>query len=102
MKRFLGLCYVAILLLSATAQENTTAGFEHWTPAALQYLDQKMHADAAEDPHHFAVEQLADFANDSFLFVHREADGQVEWHETQVDVFFVQSGSAILLLGGKM
>lgn len=61
-----------------------------------------MHDDATEDPHHFAVEQLADFPNDIFLFVHREADGQVEWHETQVDVFFVQSGSASLLLGGKM
>ena len=102
MKRFLGLCSLAILLFSATAQENTPAGFERWTPAALQRFDQKLHADAAEDPHHFAVEQLADFPNDSFLLVHREADGQVEWHETQVDVFFVQSGSAKLLLGGKM
>jgi mannose-6-phosphate isomerase-like protein (cupin superfamily) len=102
MKRFLGLCSLAILLLSATAQENTPAGFERWTPAAFQRFDQKLHADAAEDPHHFAVEQLADFPNDSFLLVHRETDGQVEWHETQVDVFFVQSGSAKLLLGGKM
>ena len=102
MKRFLGLCSLAILLLSATAQENTPAGFERWTPAALQRFDQKLHADAAEDPHRFAVEQLADFPNDSFLLVHREADGQVEWHETQVDVFFVQSGPARLLLGGKM
>jgi mannose-6-phosphate isomerase-like protein (cupin superfamily) len=102
MKRFLGLVLIAILLLSATAQENTPAGFERWTPAALQRFDQKLHADAAEDPHHFAVEQLADFPNDSFLLVHREADGQVEWHETQVDAFFVQSGSAKLLLGGKM
>jgi hypothetical protein len=102
MKRFLGLCSLATLLLSASAQDNTPAGFAHWTGAALQHLDQKMHADAAEDPHHFAVDQLADFANDSFLLVHREADGQVEWHETQVDVFFVQSGSASLLLGGKM
>lgn len=101
-KQFLGLCYIAILLLSATAQESKPAAFEHWTPAALQHLSQKMHDDATEDPHHFAVEQLADFPNDIFLFVHREADGQVEWHETQVDVFFVQSGSASLLLGGKM
>src|SRR5256885_6957313 len=33
-----------------------------------------------------------------FRSVHREADGQVEWHETQVDVFFVQSGSATLVV----
>jgi len=32
----------------------------------------------------------------------READGVVEWHETQADIFFVQSGSATLLVGGTM
>jgi len=37
---------------------------------------------AEQEPHHFAVEQLA---------VHREGDGQVEWHETQIDVFFVRN-----------
>jgi hypothetical protein len=45
---------------------------------------------------------LADYANDSYLLVHRAGDGQVEWHETQADVFFVLSGTATLLLGGKM
>ncbi len=37
---------------------------------------------------------------DSILPVHREADGQVEGHEIQADVFFVQSGSATLVVGG--
>ena len=32
----------------------------------------------------------------------REGDGIVEWHETQTDIFFVQSGSATLLVGGNM
>jgi mannose-6-phosphate isomerase-like protein (cupin superfamily) len=36
------------------------------------------------------------------LLVHREADGQPEWHETQVDVVFVQSGSATLIVGGTL
>jgi mannose-6-phosphate isomerase-like protein (cupin superfamily) len=26
----------------------------------------------------------------------------VEWHETQIDIFFVQSGSATLLIGGTL
>ena len=34
------------------------------------------------------------------MLVHREADGQIEWHETQIDIFFVQSGSATLVVGG--
>ena len=58
--------------------------------------------EAPGDPHHFAVRQLADYPNDSFLFVHRAGDGQVEWHETQADVFFVQSGSATLVVGGQL
>jgi mannose-6-phosphate isomerase-like protein (cupin superfamily) len=61
-----------------------------------------MSGEAASDPHHFAVRQLADYSNEGFLFVHREGDGQVEWHETQIDVFFVQTGSATLVLGGTM
>jgi len=57
---------------------------------------------AATDPHHTAARRLADFGNDAFILAHREGDGVVEWHETQADVFFVQSGSATLIVGGTM
>jgi mannose-6-phosphate isomerase-like protein (cupin superfamily) len=93
---------IAILLLSASAQDSNPPGFEHWTPASLKRFENMMHADASADPHHFAVELLADFSNDSAMLVHRESDGQAEWHETQVDVFLVQSGSATLLIGGTL
>ena len=56
----------------------------------------------ASDPHHLAVKQLTDYPNESFLLVQREADGQPEWHETQADVFVVQSGSATLVVGGTL
>ncbi len=102
MNRFWRLCSTGVLLLVAAAQEAAPPGFEQWTAASLKRFDQKMHDDAAQDPHHFAVEQLADFPSDSFLRVRREAHGQVEWHETQADVFFVQSGSATLLVGDTM
>jgi mannose-6-phosphate isomerase-like protein (cupin superfamily) len=102
MKRLCLLCAVVIALLVAAAQETTPPGFEQWTTASLKQHDQKMHFDATTDPHHFAVELLADFPNDSAMLVHREADGQAEWHETQADVFFVQSGSATLVLGGTL
>jgi mannose-6-phosphate isomerase-like protein (cupin superfamily) len=96
------LCPIAILLLAAAAQEINPAGFEQWTPASLKHFDNQMHADASADPHHFAVELLADFPNDSAMLVHRESDGPPEMHETQVDVFLVQSGSATLLVGGTL
>ena len=97
-KRFVCLLLATPLLLAA--QVTAPEGFEQWTSADLGRVGQAISADAAADPHHFAVKQLVDFPNEAFLLVHREADGQVEWHETQIDIFFVQSGSATLVVGG--
>ena len=93
---------LAISGLVLTAQEPAPGGFEQWTAASLEQLGETLSPEAASDPHHFAVKQLSDFPNETFMLVHREADGQAEWHETQTDVFFVQSGSATLLVGGTL
>jgi hypothetical protein len=102
MKRLWLLSVATISLVLMAAQEAEPPGFQQWTPVSLKPYEQRMHEDAAADPHHFAVQQIADFPNDSFLVVHREADGPPEWHETQADVFFVQSGSATLIIGGTL
>jgi hypothetical protein len=102
MRRAVSLWPVTLFLLFASVQETALSGFKKWTNASLKQFEPRMHADAAQDPHYFAVEQLADYPHDSFLWVHREGDGAVEWHENQADIFFVQSGSAMLLLGGTM
>ena len=97
--------FLLLLLLTTSAvpaQEPAPAGFDVWSPDSLRPYITDMAAEAPSDPHKFAVRQLADYPNDGFLLVHREADGQVEWHETQADVFFVQSGSAVVLLGGRL
>jgi mannose-6-phosphate isomerase-like protein (cupin superfamily) len=102
MKKLWLLCILAVPLLVVMAQEGAPPGFEQWTAASLKQDGQKLHSDATADPHHFAAKLLADFPNDSAMLVHRESDGQAEWHETQADVFFVQSGSATLLVGGTL
>jgi mannose-6-phosphate isomerase-like protein (cupin superfamily) len=99
-KRFFVLFLLVFPLASAVPQETALQGFEHWTAAELGRVGQALSVGAASDPHHIAVKQLADFPNEAFLLAHREADGQVEWHETQIDIFFVQSGSATLVVGG--
>jgi mannose-6-phosphate isomerase-like protein (cupin superfamily) len=96
------LSLLLIPLLTVVGQEPAPAGFEHWNAAALKQLAQTLSQGTAKDPNHLAVKQLSDFPNELFLLAHREADGQAEWHETQTDVFVVQSGSATLLLGGTM
>jgi mannose-6-phosphate isomerase-like protein (cupin superfamily) len=102
MKELSLLLLIAIPFLVVKSDEPIPAGSEHWTTASLQGVTHALAAEAATDPHHFAVKQLSDFPNDAFLLVHREADGQAEWHETQADVFFVQSGSATLVVGGTL
>ncbi len=94
------LCMLLAPLFFLAPQETAPQGFEHWTAASFQSIATVLAKDAAADPHHFAVRQLADFPNEAFLLVHREADGAVEWHENQIDIFLVQSGSATLLIGG--
>ncbi|MGB8474890.1 MAG: cupin domain-containing protein [Candidatus Acidiferrum sp.] len=102
MKKLWLLSLIAIPFLAVNSQEPVPTGFEHWPLSTLQSTAGVLSTQAASDPHHSAVKQFADFPNDTFLLVRREADGAPEWHETQVDVLFVQSGSATLLVGGKL
>jgi mannose-6-phosphate isomerase-like protein (cupin superfamily) len=101
-KKFFVLLLFVIPLLAVAPQETALPGFEHWTPASLVAISQTLAATASSDPHHVAAKQLSTYPNEYFLLAHRTADGQPEWHETEVDVFVVQSGSATLLLGGTL
>jgi mannose-6-phosphate isomerase-like protein (cupin superfamily) len=94
---------LALAPLSIVAPQATSPGaFQFWPASTMNQITQTLALDATSDPHHFAAQQLGDFPNESILLVHREADGQPEWHETQVDVVFVQSGSATLIVGGTL
>jgi mannose-6-phosphate isomerase-like protein (cupin superfamily) len=86
----------AALLLAADPP-----GFVHWRAADLKGLEQKLMGKL--DPKlKAASEPLAKFSNHSFALAHREASGEAELHETQADVFIVQSGEANLVVGGKV
>jgi len=102
MKPFSLCCLLLVPFQAVTSQEPAPDGFKLWTTTSLSSVNQTLSHDAPSDPHHFAVQLLSDFPNDAFMLVHREADGQPELHETQVDVIFVQSGSATLLVGGSL
>ena len=101
--RTLGFLSLLLLPLSGVSVETTEPeGFKFWSAASVNQAAHDLMEPAASDPHHFAVRQLGDFPNEAVLLVHRGADGQAEWHETQVDVIYVQSGSATLLVGGTL
>jgi mannose-6-phosphate isomerase-like protein (cupin superfamily) len=87
---------------AAVCQAPAPAGFEHWTQSDFQTASKTLADKAAADPHHSATKTLSDYPNDLFMLAHREADGQVELHETQADLFVVESGSATLIVGGTL
>lgn len=92
---------IAFFLLFASSQEGAD-GFELWSAPSLTQLEQTLKTEVGANPHRSAVRHLADFPNETFMLSRREGDGVVEWHETQADIFFVQSGSATLVVGGTM
>ena len=102
MKKLWLISVMAIPFFAVRSDEPVPAGFEHWSPGVFENISRALSSQVAADPHHVAVKQLSDYPNELFLLAHREADGQPEWHETQADVFFVQSGSATLLVGGTL
>jgi|SRR5205814_597989 len=95
-------CLLVFSFVFVAAQETAPDGFQLWTVSSLAQSAQELKKESPSNPHHIATRKLADFQNDLFMLSHREADGIVEWHETQADVFIVQSGSATLLVGGNM
>jgi mannose-6-phosphate isomerase-like protein (cupin superfamily) len=102
MKKIILLTMVAIPLLAVQSQAPAPAGFEHWTAADLLATDKTLAAKAAADAHRSAAQTISDYPNDLYMAAHREADGVPEWHETQADVFFIESGTATLVVGGTM
>jgi mannose-6-phosphate isomerase-like protein (cupin superfamily) len=102
MKRLCSLFLILLPLYVVSPQNTSPDGFKHWPSTFMSEGAQTLAQQSLSDPHHFAVQQLADFPNETFLLVHREADGQPEWHETQVDMVYVQSGSATYLVGGTL
>lgn len=95
-------CFLAFVCLIIAAQQTEPEGFQLWTSSTLSQMTEELKTQAAGNTHRLGMRKLADFQNDWFILSHREADGVVEWHENQADVFLVKSGSATLLYGGNM
>src|SRR4051794_8390562 len=75
-------------------------GFHLWTSAELKAHSKSL--SPKMDAQKVATQPLGGHGNYTFMIAHREGSGVAEWHETQADIFFVQSGSATLVYGGSM
>lgn len=77
------------------------AGFNFWSASDLNGMDKKL-APKMDPKVKVATENLAVYGNHLVMMVYREADGEAELHQKQVDVFVVQSGEGELVVGGEM
>ncbi|MBI1788338.1 MAG: hypothetical protein HYR60_12425 [Acidobacteria bacterium] len=89
---------IAFLTLPLIAADP--AGFALWSGRQLKGYEKTLAAKVNEKK--MASEQFGKFGNHSFMIAHREGPGEAELHETQADVFVVQSGEATLVVGGAV
>jgi len=94
------LIVTALLVAGFAPPAGDPAGFHIWKAAELKAfattLASKMGASKT------ASQQLTSFGNYSFMVAHREGSGEAEYHETQADIFVVESGEAMLTYGGSV
>lgn len=88
------------VFLAAAAYAAAPAGSVLWKGADLKALENtlagKMNAQK------FASQQMGKFDGHSLVAIHRQGDGEAEVHDTQTDIFVVQSGKGTLVVGGKV
>jgi mannose-6-phosphate isomerase-like protein (cupin superfamily) len=91
-----------VLLIAALAAAPLIAADDAaiWSDAELGTtkvdLTKNLNAD------HYAVKTLGEFGNHNVLMIYREASGPSETHAEWTDFYVVQSGSATLMVGGKL
>jgi mannose-6-phosphate isomerase-like protein (cupin superfamily) len=93
---------IALVLLGGVTVSRATdpEGFGLWKNDAIQKTGHDL--EGKIDDQKFAFQQLGNYDNHMIGISHRAGDGSAEMHETQVDIFFVEAGEAMLVLGGKI
>ena len=91
---------VAMVLLAVPLMAAGPPEVSIWTAADLKARSGKLAEKFNEQK--AASERLASFGNHLTMIARRDGDGSAEIHDTQVDFFFVQSGTATLVYGGEL
>src|SRR5204863_4870431 len=94
--RFLTVFIASAAWLSAA----DPAGFAQWKGAELKSYEKKLAPKI--DAKKIASQPLGGYGNHTLSVIHREGSGEAELHETQADLFVVQSGEATLVIGGSV
>jgi mannose-6-phosphate isomerase-like protein (cupin superfamily) len=94
--------FIALALLGGVAvlRAADPEGFGLWKSDAIQRSGNDLAGKIDEQK--FAFKEFGNYGNHMIGLSHREGDGSAEMHETQVDIWIVESGAATLVLGGTI
>jgi mannose-6-phosphate isomerase-like protein (cupin superfamily) len=93
------LCSTAAVIVGSVFAADP-AGFHLWTSFDLKQREEALSKRVGPD--HSARETLAEYEGHRFRMLYRDRDGDPEQHDNEVDVVFVHSGEATLVVGGTM
>lgn len=87
---------LAVLLFVFPLFAGDPHGFNMWTASELKGFEKKLSGKKV------ATETLTRYGNHFTMVAHREGDGEAEFHETDADLFVIESGSGTVVVGGEM
>ena len=95
------LAVAALVAAGVATPAGDPAGFRLWKSTELKMLSKGLRPKMNERK--LSSERYTgSFGNLAFSVSHREAPGEAEVHQTQTDIFVVQTGEATLTYGGTL
>jgi mannose-6-phosphate isomerase-like protein (cupin superfamily) len=92
-----------LILAGMTLMASDPQGYYYWSSPQLKGYEKDLAAKVDSDAEiKVAGLPLANLGQYSFSISHRENSGHAEMHDIENDIFVVQSGEAILTVGGEL
>jgi mannose-6-phosphate isomerase-like protein (cupin superfamily) len=89
---------VASLAAFSLASAASTAAVDIYSAKEIQAMSQALAAKHTN----FASQDLARYGNHYLMLAYREETGSSEVHQSEADIFIVESGTATIVTGGKL
>lgn len=103
---FAQLALISLCLIAPCAAGSFSVGelpkdFALWTGRELRGYEGRLRSEVS-GPNKTSSVKLADYGSSNVAISHREADGIAELHDNFDDYFTIQSGEAVLRIGGTV
>ena len=91
---------IGLFLLGALAVAALPTGANYFSNAHIEERSKALPAKMGKVK--VANEGLGSWGNHSMSVVHREGNGEAEFHETQSDIIIIRGGEASIIIGGTI